>query len=618
MSTITPAGRNGIDLLLKDMSVRNKSSKNTSSVFLSSVEDIDIQSSAEKLIKSPSQTRHAYELFDKMATQGLPESINRLNPPGLGKDVKNMLGILYKDVQPEDEATFNKVFRAFEKSYTTLNREDEVAEELGFLFSKYAPLALEKHMSSYAEHCRNIWRYHHFGHDENTPDSDIFLPALHAWVDVMNSQIAELSQSKQSWSTILSTGCFFKHVCTSLPKALKFHEINQDTQQSADQKNVNEIKTPENTGVFIPAANDHGPITINNTLHNGNSPSSINDHSAQSRTSSIDDFGIALLATPDDQLGNEKVRLIDKYMDLYFRHAHNGGLEQFTAHVGRVFPDKKPQFASISTPFLEAVVVTPKNTIELDDRLQQAEWESQLLKQNVLQPAQDIAMEPLSMNHEDAVNNTDNIMRKDVYLELEDEIKALQRDDSSLIPQTDSGKNLQHAAEQVTRTLSDLLTEAIAAQTSTHSVANETLDDFSRRVDEQELDQKSVVLPDIDPISGKGFVRRLIQKFEQLNREQRIHTDNAISRNNISRVNTTFNNTQQPLKSHTDELKFQPLKMTSSWFREGYNRKKNYTTYKTINLFDYRDHVQKPYGSASLQEEEMANHDMLEDVVDSL
>lgn len=187
-------------------------------------------------------------------------------------------------------------------------------------------------------------------------------------------------------------------------------------------------KNPQASSVSIPAGNGNGPITINNTVHGGNGTSTINDRAAQRDATSDIDFGIALLNAPD--LGHEKARLVEKFMDLHWGRSRNGGQDRFADHLETVVFSQEPILIKRET-------LPPPPTM-------------QAIESFVSVPVPQFAVELAASSKQENIHS------------------------SSLIV-NDGAKNLPNAVKQVAQALSGLLREVGTSQQAVISGKNKPL-----------------------------------------------------------------------------------------------------------------------------------------------
>ncbi len=579
MVAITSALRNNISQLLNKPVATNKSaksSKSSQSEFISTVDNIGIQNAAQEFIKLPSQTSRADKLFDEMALHGLPDVLSETHPDWKGNAVRNMLGIIYKDAQPEDIPKFEKVFREFAKADNKFTKDRKVAPELSFLFHKYGETALRKHVDEYMQHCRNAWEYHHIKNNELITDEDIFTPDVMACHEIINTQIKELSEPDQSWATIICSGTYFKDSCAALSKVMKRHDAVQETQSPGESplKNISQnnsslppgLQQPD-TGITIPAGNGHGPITIHNTANGGNGASTVNGNAPERAPASDIDFGIALLNTPDEQLGNEKARLVEKFMDLYWGRAQNGGRDKFSDHVDSIAQSNLPMMTSIETLPSPQVLHASEEFISMPAPQFTSVIDS--LPQPVMGQVE-----------------TTTVAQKMAL--LEENTNRIPREQSAPLVSSDAGKNLQHAATQVAQALSALLTETDTSVNAQNTLQNKLSGLPTAVPSKPEQGLQSTVMGQADSTKSVGrsnnSVQQLVRKFETLNNQSLMryeNVDNGRSRGLADRINGSL----QSQVSNADKTGSQSFKRTPVKFDVNVNQTPLYTTNRTIDPF---------------------------------
>lgn len=573
MTTIVSVPRSNIMQVLNRPVMSNKLDKSSSSKFAGTIDSVGVDNAAKIFIKLPSQTSLADKLFDEMSYQGLPDPLRSAALNEKGEAIRNMLGIIYKNSEPQDKAIFAKVFNEVAKENNNFNKERKLSSELSFLFSKYGQNALDKHVSDYTQYCREAWEYHHTGFDKNTTDEDIFSLGVIACHDILKERIGRLSKPDQTWTSVYASGVCFKNTCAALSKALKHHDARPAPESSAkaDSPLAPETHQPEransaNPGISIPAGNGHGPITIHNTVHGstahgGKGISTVNGSGSPA---SVADFGIALLNTPNEQLSNDKARLVEKFMDLYLGRAQNGGQDKFrdrvdsvvqspssqTVYTGTLIDSRVEEFVSIPAPqFATVIDSSPQQSLEH-------------IETTIVAPQ--IAM-------------------------TEKNGHVMQSSQSMPLAPTDTAKNLQQAATQVAQALSSLLTEAEPLQQSqgihqhkpselTDDVYSELKQGLQPVIAQSESAKRAT--------STNNRVQQLVRKFETLNAEHQMRNESAANRSSQGTMNTV-NSTLSSRAANTEKTGFQPLKHTPNKFKfdVNVNQKPVYTTSRTIDPF---------------------------------
>ena len=614
MATITAALRNNISQLLNKPVASNKSAKSSQSEFISSVDNIGIQNAAQEFIKLPCQTSRSDKLFDEMALYGLPDVLSETHPDWKGEAIRNMLGIIYKDAQPEDIPKFEKVFREFAKADSKFTKDAKVTSELSFLFQKYGETALRRHVDEFTQHCRNAWEYHHTTNNELITDEDIFTPDVMACYEILNTQIKELSKPDQTWATIICGGTYFKDTCSALSKVLKHHDAAQ-VNQSPDESPLRNI--PQNhsslppglqqpdvshPGITIPAGNGHGPITINNTANGGNGTSTVNGNVPERTPASDIDFGIALLNTPDEQLGNEKARLVEKFMDLYWGRAQNGGQDKFSDHVDSVVQSNPPQTSLTETLSSPQIFHAAEELVSMPAPQFSSVIDS--LPQPVMGEVETIA-----------------VAQK--MAQLEENTKLLPAEQSVPLVPVDSGRNLQHAATQVAQALSALLTETDTSVNSQHSPQNRLSGVTTLVSSEPEQGLQPTVTGKSNLTNGvertNNAVQQLVRKFETLNNHYLARNEGVAHRMSLG-LTDRINATSLSRAENANRTELRSHKRTPDKFNVSVNQTPLYTTNRTIDPFSRHSVDVKHLANSFNQkpEEEPDNPDLSSDMVNSL
>ncbi|MCS3431533.1 hypothetical protein [Klebsiella sp. BIGb0407] len=598
MTTITSAIRSNITQLLNRPVTSNKSAKSTSSEFASSIDRVGVENAAKEFITLPSQTKRADNLFDEMACEGLPVLLRNATLNEKGDAIRNMLGIIYKHAEPKDEAVFQKVFDEVSRKNNDFGKEEKLSSELSFLFSKYGQQALDKHVSDYMQYCREAWEYHHTGHDNTTTAEDVFLPGVMACHAILEERISRVCQPDQTWTDVYASGVCFKNTCTALSKVLKYHNIQPSSEAPAgnnpekstpltSESRQPEMASPRGPDISIPANNGHGPISINNTVHGGNGTATINGNTSERAPASDIDFGITLLNTPDKELGNQKARLVEKFMDLYWGRAENGGKDKFSDHVVNVVQTN----ASLMTPSL----VTPVETLPSARVLETIE--EPVLK---AEPQPVRVIESLSLPVMGAAVGIGATQKME-------NVSLVAAEYSVPLGSTDAGKNLQHAVTQVAQALSALVTES---DTSVNPLHNKQSGLAAKAFTGSEQDVQPAMTAETDLAESVGrntnTVQQLVRKFEALNTQLLIRNESS----SITRALglTGRANSLSQSRANTNRMRSPTLKLAPNKFNVDVNVKQTavYTTNRTIDPFSRHSadvkHLANSFNPASEEE----------------
>jgi hypothetical protein len=613
MTTIISVPRNNITQVLNRQVMSNKLDKSSSSKFASTIDSVGVDNTAKVFIKLPSQTSLADKLFDEMACQGLPESFRNAALNEKGEAIRNMLGIIYKDAESQDKATFAKVFNEVAKENNNFNKERKLSSELSFLFSKYGQNALDRHVADYTQYCREAWEHHHTGFDKNTTDEDIFSLGVIACHDILKERIGRLSKPDQTWTSVYASGVCFKNTCAALSKALKHHDAQPVPELSAkngiqtDSPLAPETHQPEransvNPGISIPAGNGHGPITVHGstayggTAYGGKGISTVNGNGSPA---SVADFGIALLNTPNEQLSNDKARLVEKFMDLYLGRAQNGGQDKFRDHV-----DSVVQSPSSQTVYTDTLIASR-------------------VEEFVSIPAPQVAT-VIDSPPQQSLEYIETTIAPSTIAMTEKNGHVVQSSQSMPLAPTDTAKNLQQAATQVAQALSSLLTETDPLQQSQsiHQHKPSELTDGAYSELKQGLQPVIAQSESAKRATSTNHrVQQLVRKFETLNAEHQMRNESAANRSSQGTVNTV-NSTLSSRATNTEKAGFQPLKHTSNKFKfdVNANQKPVYTTSRTIDPFSrHSTDLKNPSHSFNQKQEEESEKSVLNsDSVSSL
>lgn len=576
MATMATVNRNNISQLLNRAVATKKSAKLSQGKFISSIDKTGIINAKEEFIKLPCQTIRADKLFDEMAQHRLPDVLHQKHPGREGEAIKNMLGLICEDAQPEDIPKFEKVFSEFAEADSKFTVDAKVSSELTFLFQKYGEAALNKQIDEYTEICRDAWKEHHNKRHEFVSDELIFTKDVMTCYANLDYLIKTFSQPGQTWTTVICNGMFFKDACTAISKTLQYHGASPDKSPLGNVPQNNSSLPPgllqtdgAHPGITLPAGNGHGPITINNTANGGHGTSTVNGNVPERTPASDIDFGIALLNTPDEQLGNDKARLVDKFMDLHFTRARNGGQDKFSDHVDSVVQNNPDLIIPIET--------------------QSSPQVSHGIEKFVSMPAPQVASvndclpQPVMGQAETTVAAQKIVLPKKNVNLIPDELSAAS-------VSSDTGKILQQAATQVAQALSALLTDADASVNSQNASQNQLPASTAELSSNPEQGLQSALTGKANSIESVGHtnnpVQQLVRKFEALNTQylaRNESTSHRMSPGLADRMNDT--SSSRVLKA--DKTGTQPFMRASNKFKfdTSANQAPVYTTNRTIDPF---------------------------------
>lgn len=580
MSTIMSANRNNVSTLLNRPLAINKQSKTSSSHFSSSIDNVDTLNAANEFKKLSGQTSIAYNLFNSMAAEGLPDSVRSTGQGWEAEAVKGLLGIIYKDAKPEDQDKFDRVFREFEKVHTHFENDNKVAKELSYLFAKYGKAAFEKHVSDYIQHCRIAWSYHHNVHEASVTDDDIFTPSAMACMEVIDKQIKELTESGQTWTSLICSGTYFKDSCAALSKTLRFHDyvaksplagptLPDNLQSGTPDLSGSDMPRSKTTEIFPPAGSGQAPVIINNTAYGGNGNSTVTGQSGEPHAASLMDYGIALLNTSAEQLTPEqRTQLSKQFMDLLWGRIQNGGQDKFSEYIMNVEP------LQAYTHKLEPIVAMQagESFISLPEP-QFATEHTAISKPSMMdghsqRETVNLLSERVRIDSPARADDT-SVLNKIQYNQRINTVDGFFSTPDIL---NDGGKTLHNAAKDVARALSDLIdTDGLLTK-------NNALSSVQR--EQVNFDNQSIQVP----VSSRGKVQALVKKFEQLNAQQGENIQH-FSSGKYSETTRRFSETKISVPASTSDEGVQLRRKVSSKIKTVAQQKPLYTTNRTIDPF---------------------------------
>ena len=182
----------------------------------------------QNFIMNPYNRAKVEGLYVAIACKDLPSDFRQLCLDWRVSQVQNLLGIICKDVLSEDKVRFNKICSGFNKICSGSKSMPEkhyeqmaFAPDISFLLHKYGKTALYRYVDIYSDCCRKAWQHHNQGGITSPDDKDIFTDAAELCYKQLYYPIHELTQPKQDWMQIITSGLDFKRCCSELASSLK-------------------------------------------------------------------------------------------------------------------------------------------------------------------------------------------------------------------------------------------------------------------------------------------------------------------------------------------------------------------------------------------------------------
>lgn len=172
-------------------------------------------------ILNPQDISKGRDLFEAIACKDLPISLRKLPLDCKAQQIRNMLGIICKDILPEDRARLIQIYTGFKKDACDYNVEKEIAKNMSFLLHKYGKMALYRQVEIYTECCRKVWHYYNLDHTIHPDDNDIFTPSAELCYMVIHNLVNELTKPKQDWVGIFCDGLHLQDGCAALGATIK-------------------------------------------------------------------------------------------------------------------------------------------------------------------------------------------------------------------------------------------------------------------------------------------------------------------------------------------------------------------------------------------------------------
>lgn len=568
MSSITPKPMPSVGYLIDNNFEHYKTAKSSQGKFINFFDNVGTQDVLLDFIKLSSQNTYVDKLFDGAVLNELPRRYTECDLGTENRAVRDILGILYRVADPEDISMFDQLFDEVTKNKDKLPDEGKFSAELTYLFKKYGEPVLNTFIDQFIDKCRDAWHQHHLTDGKKKSDDDIFTKDIMVCIDVFKSTIKRMLEPNQSWATIFANGVYFKNVILGISKTIYLHDsakINKPFSAGPELQQPG-IRKPD---ITIPEKN--APINIYNTANGGNATVNSNVPLSDS------DFGIRLLATPRTELVNEKARLVEKYMDLRWGRAQNGGQDKFSDHVDSVVQgDPHPQHLTEvlqSPPVLQTVGASDLET--------------------ELTPQPNIGLGDV------------NIAENTMHGIGQESISATAELPAALVP---NNKN-QHLQNMLTNETMDVAPELSSPLTEMDTSQNSQTKLQDRLTTGVYLESAPIVRVQGDSSINVATMTKGIQNLahnsEALNIKQHIHDESLPDIGTLNRSKMK-NDSQQLRLANSARIAFQPVKRGVKEFKFSVKIDPPlHTTSRSVDLFSRRSvDLKKPFQFIKLKQEE--------------
>lgn len=181
-------------------------------------EHLDLHNSdpLQAFILNPNFLPKQRDLFTALACKDLPPFFRNAEITANAVPIRNLLGIIAKDILPEDQKIFNKCCMKVMKANNG-EKEYEIGDTIGFLLQKYGKVSLNRFVDTYS-YCGLIaWRYYNPEHTGNPTIDELYDTQL---LDIIQkniyNQIQNVIKPKQGWIEAQINEPYFKIWCCAL------------------------------------------------------------------------------------------------------------------------------------------------------------------------------------------------------------------------------------------------------------------------------------------------------------------------------------------------------------------------------------------------------------------
>lgn len=219
--------------------------------------------------QEPHQTAHAKALVRHEAHRDLPAQFMKAQLSAEGNKIRTLIGIIYNDVQKSgnsrDIETLEKVINDLSSARGNEEKEQEVAQKLSGLVSKYSTNACYEMVNQYIEHCMDAWDIFHQDKSVDVKDKVIFTESFDSCKENLREIVKGLSEKDQPWEVMAQKLNQFVDGCTAISKTLTFHgaEPVTPTPNGPEPLNAQPADGANTQRLFIPTPSGQEGITLN-------------------------------------------------------------------------------------------------------------------------------------------------------------------------------------------------------------------------------------------------------------------------------------------------------------------------------------------------------------------
>lgn len=189
--------------------------------------NLNVRDPFQGFILQPHDPSRQDAIYNTIACKDLPSSVREKELKFVYAEVRNLLGMIFLDVLPEDKPRLKRCFAMLKKAEYNLNREHELGKDVNFLMRKYGEVALLRHYENFAECCRKVWNYYNLGHANSLADEQLFTFRVSYYKQKAIDVIKKVINPGQVLIITATYGVYLSGICGQLACTIPYDaEIN--------------------------------------------------------------------------------------------------------------------------------------------------------------------------------------------------------------------------------------------------------------------------------------------------------------------------------------------------------------------------------------------------------
>jgi len=179
--------------------------------------ELDNNDPFQAFVLNPGAGETGNLLFSAIACKDLPISIRQLELDFQSQQIRNVLGIVYKHISPQDKWRADKICKYLKVAKDDYKKQTMIGEELSILLHKYGKEACYRQVMDVTECCRKVWCYHNPEYVGELNDRYIFSQVdVEFCYTVIHGVVGRLTKPKQDWIDIICQWLYLQSSCSAL------------------------------------------------------------------------------------------------------------------------------------------------------------------------------------------------------------------------------------------------------------------------------------------------------------------------------------------------------------------------------------------------------------------